>query len=244
MDSRSLATDLKFLPSGDRGLLVKVGETVDPKISLQVHALREVISKRNLYGVEDLVPAYCSLLILFDPLKTNYHSLVRHIQDLHFNPASADASPQRCIEIPICYDIGFGPDLADVAAIHRITEAEVIRQHSNVNYLVYFIGFCPGFPYMGEVPSSIATPRLPRPRVRVPAGSVGIAGNQTGIYPIETPGGWRLIGRTPLKLFDPRNNPPNLLVPGDGVRFVSISRVEFEAIDLAVRRGSYRLVVS
>ncbi len=194
--------------------------------------------------MDDLVPGYCSLLVLYDPLRADYQTLVSELKRLSVSLQEAELPPQRHVEVPVCYGGQHGPDLTDVAVLHKLSEAEVIRQHSSKDYLVYFIGFCPGFPYMGEVPSSIATPRLPRPRVRVTAGSVGIAGNQTGIYPIETPGGWRLIGQTPLKLFDPSHEPPNLLWAGDSVRFIPISPSEFNAIESEAAGGRYDMKVT
>lgn len=239
-----METDLKFFPSGDRGLLVKLGDSIDRKTNRRVHILSENVRRTNLDGVEDIVPGYCSLLILFDPLKKSYAALLQEIQSLNQNLVYGNPRQTRRLEIPVCYGGDYGPDLEDIATLHQLSEAEVIRQHSSSDYLVYFIGFCPGFPYMGEVPSSIATPRLARPRIRVPSGSVGIAGSQTGIYPIETPGGWRLIGQTPVKLFDPSSEPPNLLRAGDSVRFVPISPAEFDTISSEVERDSYPLKIT
>ena len=236
--------ELKFFPSGDRGLLIKLDDAIDRRVNRRVHFLADNIKTKNLPGVEDLVPAYCSLLVLFDPLKNSYSELVREIRRSSKGLEESAPVRNRFVEIPVCYGGRHGPDLADVAALHQLTGPETIRQHCSTEYLVYFIGFCPGFPYMGEVPSSIATPRLARPRIRVPSGSVGIAGSQTGIYPIETPGGWRLIGQTPVKLFDPSSEPPNLLRAGDSVRFVPISPAEFDTISSEVERDSYPLKIT
>jgi inhibitor of KinA len=141
----------------------------------------------------------------------------------------------RTIEIPVCYDPEFGPDLEFVAEHNKLSVEQVVRLHSTAEYLVYLIGFVPGFPYLGGMPPQIAAPRLPSPRPVVAAGSVGIAGEQTGIYPLSTPGGWRLIGRTPVLLFDPEMRPPSLFVPGDRVLFRPISREEFEGLSLRSR---------
>ena len=234
----------KFFPSGDSGLLINLDEEIDPSISREIYLLADSILREKIGGVSDIVPGYCSLLILYDPLRNDYRNLVSRVKRLMMNLGESGSSATRRVEIPTCYGGDYGPDLLDVAALHGLSGDEVIRIHSSIDYFVYFIGFCPGFPYMGKVPSSIATPRLAKPRVRVPAGSVGIAGNQTGIYPIETPGGWRLIGRTPLKLFDPNLHPPNLLWPGDTVRFVPISPFEFQTIRSDVEAGRFHLRIA
>ncbi|MEM2103106.1 MAG: 5-oxoprolinase subunit PxpB [Candidatus Bathyarchaeia archaeon] len=221
----------KYAPMGDRALLVKFGDSIDPNINRKVHMLNRAIEQTKIVGVEECVPAYTSLLVCYNPLKISYECLVYQLKDLEPNLDEFDTSTEvRQVVVPTVYGDEFGPDLADVAKLHNLTIEEVIRIHSETEYTVYMIGFIEGFSYMGKVPDSIATPRLETPRLKIPAGSVGIAGNQTGIYPCESPGGWRIIGRTPLKLFNPYAQQPTLFQPGDKVRFKPITKAEFEAL--------------
>jgi inhibitor of KinA len=202
------------LPASDRSLLVRFGAEISPSVHRQVRAFLRAF---RAPGVTNLHPAYASVLISFDPLRTTHAELE---QAVHAAAAPAPETPARLIEIPVCYGGEFGPDLDDVAAHNHLTPSQVIDLHSSAEYLVYFLGFSPGFPYLGGMPEQLATPRLPSPRKHVPAGSVAIGGPQTGIYPLASPGGWRIIGRTDLELFDPDRRPPTLLETGDRVRFV------------------------
>jgi inhibitor of KinA len=216
---------------GDRAVLVKFGNIIDLSINRKVHALCRAIEQAEIHGTEECVPAYASLLVYYNPLKTSYEHLVFQLKDLEPRLDELGARIEaRKIVVPTVYGREFGPDLSNVAKYHNITEAEVIRIHSETEYVVYMIGFIEGFPYLGKVPDSIAAPRLETPRLKIPTGSVGIAGNQTGIYPCESPGGWQIIGRTPLKLFNPQKDPPALFQPGDHVKFKPIMAEEFEAL--------------
>ncbi|MGQ9565250.1 MAG: 5-oxoprolinase subunit PxpB [Candidatus Bathyarchaeales archaeon] len=216
---------------GDQALLVKFGESIDLSINRKVHTLNRAIEQTKIVGVEECVPAYASLLIHYNPLKTSYERLVYQLKDLELHLEEFDARVEaRQVVVPTVYGGEFGPDLVNVAKLHSLTLEEVIRIHSENEYTVYMIGFIEGFPYMGKIPDSIATPRLKTPRLKIPAGSVGIAGNQTGIYPCESPGGWQIIGRTPLKLFNPYARQPTLFQPGDKVRFKPINKAEFETL--------------
>lgn len=212
----------RLLPAGDASILVEFANEIDDAVNNRVHALAQVLREQARPEIRDLVPAYSTLLVCFDPRRVSFAEMRAYLQTLLQSPQAYVAPPPRVIEIPTAYGGEFGPDLAFVAQHHGLTEAQVIRLHAGVTYRVYFLGFVPGFAYLGSVPESIAAPRLETPRPRVPAGSVGIAGRQTGIYPMETPGGWRLIGRTTLRLFDSSRDPPALLRPGDRVRFVVI----------------------
>jgi KipI family sensor histidine kinase inhibitor len=219
----------KYLPVGDRALLVEFGNSISIEINRKVHALNHAISQLELLGVEECVPTYRSLLVYYDPLKTSYERLVFQLKDLEGRLEKFKVSTRkRVIEVPVVYGGECGPDLGYVAKYHGLDEEEVVRLHCGREYTVYMIGFVAGFPYLGEVAEEIATPRLKTPRLRVPAGSVGIAEKQTGIYPCESPGGWQIIGRTPLKLFDTRSSPPAVMQPGDTVKFKSIGKEEFE----------------
>jgi len=208
--------------SSDRSLLLVFGS----QISLAAHrdVLRLTPPLRSVRGVTNVHPAYASILIDFDPLSASHRDVERAAAGLYAQAAAAPLPEPRTVEIPVRYGGQFGPDLESVAALTGHTADEVVALHSGAGYLVYFLGFSPGFPYLGGLPESIAAPRLETPRKRVPAGSVAIGGRQTGIYPIASPGGWRIIGRTSLQLFQPDADPPTLLQMGDHVRFVPVAR--------------------
>ena len=218
----------KIRPTGDSALLISFGEAIDEKINGRVHSIAREIEKAGFEWLVETVPAYSSLLVIYDPLKASYTEVEASIKPL-LN-ARREAFEGRLVEIPVVYGSSYGPDIGFVAEHSGLTVDEVIEIHSRPVYRVYFLGFLPGFAYLGGMDERIATPRLERPRLKVPAGSVGIAGKQTGIYPIESPGGWRLIGRTPLRLFNPSKEPPTLLQPGDRVKFVPIDENEFREI--------------
>ena len=216
------------MPVGDRAVLIEFGSTISLDINQKVHALDRAISQINLLGLEECVPSYRSLLIHYDPLKIRYEKLVYHLRDLEGRLNEFKVFTKRkIVEVPVVYGDEYGPDLSHVAEYHNFAEEEIVRIHSGRDYMVYMIGFVAGFPYLGEVAAEIATPRLSTPRLRVPAGSVGIAERQTGIYPCESPGGWQIIGRTHLRLFDVNESPPAYIQPGDLVRFRPIGKKEF-----------------
>ncbi len=179
------------------------------------------IEEAPIRGVEEIIPSYRSILIAYDPLVVGFKDLTYQVKSIEKNLSRGKILEHRRVEIPTLYGGKFGPDLDFVASLHGLTPEEVVRIHTSQDYLVYMLGFTPGFPYLGNL-EEIATPRLKTPRIKVPAGSVGIAENQTGIYPIESPGGWQIIGRTPLKLFNPLRPPHFLLAAGDMVRFIPI----------------------
>ena len=214
---------------GDRAILIEFGNVISREVNHQVHALDRALSQVNVEGVEECVPSYRSLLVYFNPSTTNYNQLVTEISNLE-GRLEEFTCPTResVIEVPVVYGGEYGPDLSYVAEYHSINEDEVVHLHCSREYTVYMIGFVAGFPYLGEVADEIAIPRHETPRLRVPEGSVGLAEKQTGIYPCESPGGWQIIGRTPLKFFDPNSQPPALIHPGDTVRFKPIGREEFE----------------
>ena len=186
-----------------------------------------LLETEPIAGVHNLHPAYCSLLVKFDGVKWRHKELERELRKYLARLDKVRLPEPRHIEIPVCYGGEFGPDIDEVAAQHGITTEQVVKLHSSATYHVYFLGFTPGFAYLGELPKELVTPRLPSPRKRVLAGSVGIAGSQTGVYPFETPGGWRLLGRTPVSMFRTDRDGLSLLSIGDQVRFVPISRERF-----------------
>lgn len=218
----------RIVSAGDAALVVEFAARIDPAINARAIALAEAIQCAALEGVRDIVPTFRSVAVYFDPLRTDYDALVKRIEHEALAPQEAPAAARAPVRIPVCYGSAFGPDLASVAAFGDISEQEVVRTHSAGTYRVFMLGFVPGFAYMGIVDARIAMPRHATPRVRVPLGSVAIAGVQTGIYPAETPGGWQLIGRTPVKPFDPQRKDPFLLQAGDAVQFYAISREEFD----------------
>jgi KipI family sensor histidine kinase inhibitor len=239
---KNLYVSPRYLPFGDTALVVDFGDAISLEINSTVIALDEAVQKAQIDGVEELVPTYRSLLVRYDPLKTSYEQLALRVEEIEKTMKALRIHVQsRKISIPAVYGGEYGPDLAHVAQFHRLSQEQVVRLHSKTEYRVYMIGFVAGFPYLGEVPDEIATPRLETPRLKVPAGSVGIAEKQTGIYPCEAPGGWRIIGRTPLRLFNPMQEPLALLKPGDSVRFKPVTEKEFKTIEGAVLKGDYSL---
>jgi inhibitor of KinA len=225
----SAAQPFRFLPVGDAALMVEFGHAIDPDLNARVITFAETVRAQRWDGILDIVPTYCSVTIHVDPLSLDVGTLTSRLQQLSYHGPHERPSGAHHM-IPVLYGGECGPDLEDVAAFARLSVAEAIRLHGSALYRVYMLGFSPGFPYLGSVPHPLAMPRLATPRTTVPGGSVGIAGSQTGIYPTSTPGGWRLIGRTPLALYRPNSSTPFLLSPGDMVRFESIGQEEFERL--------------
>lgn len=209
-------------PCGDSSLLIILGEQISLSLNRQVHALAHGLRARSIPGLEECVPGYATLRVDYDPLECSVQDLLNHIQEVRQALPEDNAMPAREVVIPVHYGGEDGPDLHFVAQHTGLTEEEVVRRHTAGKYPVFLMGFLPGFPYLGGMDERLAVPRLETPRQRVPAGSVGIAGKQTGVYPLESPGGWRIIGRTYLTLFDVNREPPFLLQPGDVVCFVAV----------------------
>jgi inhibitor of KinA len=221
-------TDLRIVPAGDAALLVEFPPRIDPEVNGRAVALARSIRKWRAGGVRDVVVGFSSVTVYFDPLETNVVALEGELQRAGRLLPDRLAIDGTLIDVPVCYGGEFGPDLAEVAAWATVSEDEVIKLHCAPVYRVYVVGFVPGFPYMASVHPRLALPRKRTPRTRVPAGSVAIAAGQTGIYPIETPGGWHLVGRTRLKVYDDAREEPFLFKPGDSVRFQPVTRDEFE----------------
>jgi KipI family sensor histidine kinase inhibitor len=208
-----------FRYASDQSLILYLGGEIEVQTHRRVLKLLHLLEREPIEGVRNLHPAYCSMLIVFDPVRQDHENLERILTG-YLERLDAIALPEpRTVEIPVRYGGEHGPDLNDVAALHRMPAERVIELHSGASYLVYFLGFAPGFAYLGGLPPEIATPRLEVPRKRVPAGSVAIGGSQTGVYPFATPGGWRLIGQTPLRMFDAGRSGMSRLRMGDIVRF-------------------------
>jgi inhibitor of KinA len=219
----------RVVPAGDSVLIVEFEERIDPAVNARAIAVSDAIEAAALAGVRDVVPTYRSVAVYFDPLHVDYDRLLTLLEREARQPAPGATAPRVPLRIPVCYGGDLGPDLDAVASFANASADEVVRLHAAGIYRVFMLGFVPGFAYMGMVDERIAAPRHATPRVRVPAGSVGIAGIQTGIYPAATPGGWQLIGRTPVKPFDPARAEPFLLRAGDAVQFYPIDRHEYDA---------------
>jgi len=215
-----------FRIMGDRGLLVELGNEIHPEINQSVQELYISMDLRRIQGVVELVPSYRSLLIVYNPLRIRLDELQNAVLDVFRDTDRSQLPQPKTIKIPVVYGGAYGPDLEWVADFHHIATTDVIAHHLQPTYRVYMIGFTPGYPYLGELPDEIVTPRRETPRTIVPKGSVGIAQRQSGIYSVESPGGWQIIGWTPVELFDPKGQPPSLLTMGDRVRFHQISEEE------------------
>lgn len=232
----------RFLLAGDKALCVELGDAISPEVNHRVRNLSRAVERQSIPGITDLVPTYRSILVYYDPMRISYSELEARIRALENRLEEEIAEVPRLLEVPTVYGGDYGPDLEHVASHCGLSTGEVIGIHSGTDYLIYMMGFTPGFTYLGGMSEKIATPRLQTPRGVVPAGSVGIAGQQTGVYPAESPGGWQLIGRTPLELFDPDRDPPVAVDPGDYVRFVPVTESEYLDIQGRVQSGSYTIV--
>jgi inhibitor of KinA len=220
----------RILAAGDQALLIEFGEEIKPAINRRVQAFTKRASQQRISGIGELVPSYCTALVYYDPLLLSFAQAASWAGEFLSGGSVEVESAPTIKKVPVLYGGPYGSDLDFVAEHNGISVEEVIRFHTSQTYLVYVVGFSPGFTAMGTVPEKIQAPRLSTPRTRVPAGSVGIGGVQTGIYPVESPGGWRLIGRTPLRLFDLNWTPPSHFQAGDYARFYSISEEEFREL--------------
>jgi len=237
-----MENSVRFLFSGDSALVIEFGNEISVDINKKIRKMMDDIKKENIDGIVELVPTYCSLLINYDVLKIDYSTLVEKLKTfLNNNLETAEGEEVTLVEIPTLYNDEFGPDLSYVAEYNKLSKEEVIKIHTGTDYLVYMLGFMPGFTYLGGMSEKIATPRLESPRLQIYPGSVGIAGKQTGMYPSMSPGGWRIIGRTPLKLYNPDSDTPVYISSGDYVRYVSISEEEYNEILKKVENNEYKL---
>ena len=235
--------DIRILTAGDSSLLVEFGKEISPDINRKIAATVQLMKEQHIEGVVDIIPAFCSLLINYEPRVISYEEMKQRMQDLIRVDAKAEAGRKRVFEIPVCYGGEYGPDIANIAKNAGLSEKEVIEIHSSRDYLIYMLGFLPGFTYLGGLDERIHTPRLATPRIKINAGSVGIGGSQTGIYPLDSPGGWQLMGMTPVKTYDPEREIPILVEAGDYIRFVPITEAEYLEIKAQVERGEYQVVV-
>ncbi len=234
---------IRYLTAGDKAIVLEFGNKINKETNLLVRKMHYCISKKNIVGIEEMVPTYRSLIIYYNPQEIKYKNLIQRFKRIQNSIPEITIPIAQVTEIPVLYGGGCGPDLEFVAHHNLIYVEEVIKIHSEKEYFIYMLGFLPGFIYLGGMSDKIATPRLEKPRLKVSGGSVGIAEKQTGIYPIESPGGWQIIGRTPIKLYDPKRSFPFLLKSGDYVKFYPINEEQFKEIKKKAEEGNYILEV-
>ncbi|HEY4554226.1 MAG TPA: 5-oxoprolinase subunit PxpB [Bacillaceae bacterium] len=230
--------DYSLSPLGDQAVVIELGTEISPNTQLQIQKITALLSKVNETWLIEWVPAFTTVTVFYSLSKAAasagdalpYDFVCSRLHEWLKDPLDGDFREQRVVEVPICYGGDFGPDLPFVAEHNGLSPEEVIHIHSNGDYTVFMIGFAPGFPFIGGMSERIAAPRKKSPRLKIPARTLGIAGKQTGIYPIETPGGWQLIGRTPIQLFKPDSHPPTLLQAGDKIKFYPISLEEYQML--------------
>jgi KipI family sensor histidine kinase inhibitor len=235
--------NIRILTEGDSSLLVEFGDEICPEINQKISATVQLLKKQQVEGVVDLIPAFCSLLINYDPRVISFEEISQRVQGILKVDVKAGTRKKKVYEIPVCYGGAYGPDIETIASHAGLSVEEVIRIHASRDYLIYMLGFLPGFCYLGGLDERIHTPRLSNPRIKISAGSVGIGGSQTGIYPLDSPGGWQLMGMTPVKTYDPSRDTPILVEAGDYIRFVPIDEAEFQRIKALVDRGEYQCTV-
>lgn len=236
-------SDVRYLVSGDCGISVEFGNEISPDINKKIRAFKIAIEKSGIEGIVETIPTYRSLLVQYRPEEIRFKELTQRFEGLMGSLSSIEIPPPSVIEIPVLYGGEMGPDIAGVAEHNHKTVEEVIRIHTSEEYLIYMLGFIAGFPYLGGMSKEIATPRLKNPRVKIDGGSVGIAGEQTGIYPVDSPGGWQLIGRTPLKLYDSEREKPILLEAGQYIKFKAVTEDEYNRILKEAADNTYQYVV-
>ena len=228
---------------GDSAINIVVANAISPEASALVRNAAARIQAAGIAGIEDIVPTFCAVMVAYNPEIISYEELVSAIHANLDGLSAQGAETGKTIVIPVCYGGQFGPDLDHVAQFHGITPDEVVRLHTEPTYLIAMLGFLPGFAYLGGLNPKLETPRLEVPRVRIEAGAVGIGGAQTGIYPLPSPGGWQIIGRSPLRPYDAERDPAFLYAAGDSIKFESITADEYAAIEAALANGTYEYCV-
>jgi KipI family sensor histidine kinase inhibitor len=229
-----------FYPAGDSAILIEFEQKIAPEINKKITALVRLIKEQQIEGIVEFLPSFCALLVNYDPRIITYGQIHERLSKLAELDLEVDGQSARIFEIPTCYGGDYGPDIDFISEQAGLSVQEVINIHSSENYLIYMLGFMPGFSYLGGLDERIHTPRLATPRVKIHGGSVGIAGGQTGIYPLDSPGGWQLLGMTPVKTYDPNREVPILYNAGDYIRFVPINEDEFLSIKNQVEEGTYQ----
>lgn len=233
--------EIKYLIAGDNAIQMEFGNEISKEINAKIRSTIDEIEKAEIAGIIEMIPTYRSITITYDPCVVRYAELVEKLKRFEKSDNTNESETVRLVEIPTCYGGEYGLDIDFIASNAGLSEQEVIDIHTGTDYLVYMLGFAPGFTYLGGLDERIATPRLSSPRLKIPAGSVGIAGTQTGTYPSDSPGGWQLLGRTPLKLYDKESEPPVFINAGDYIRYISITVDEYKDIQEKVNNGEYKV---
>lgn len=233
----------RILPSGDCAVTVEFSDSISEEANRKIRALYDNIQKEKMKGIVDLVPAFCSLLVSYNPKLISYNSLCSQLERFLTMTSNVETKQKKVVAIPVCYEDEYGPDLQFVAEHAGLSTQEVIEIHTSREYLIYMLGFQPGFPYLGGLDERIFTPRLSTPRTLIRAGSVGIGGEQTGLYPLASPGGWQLIGTTPVKAYNPNKTPSIPYEAGDYIRFYPITKERFLEIEKEEAQGTYEFQV-
>ena len=235
--------NVKIMPAGDAALVVEFGDIIDENVNAHVHALARKIEEQHIEGIMEVVPTFRSVLVQYDVFVCSYSQIRDVVHSLADNLNVLDKTAKKIVKIPCCYGARFGQDLSDMEKLTGLDRDEIIASHSATDYKIYMLGFLPGFVYLGGLDKRIEVPRLKTPRVKICKGAVGIGGNQTGIYPMDSPGGWRLMGATPIDLYDENRETPILLAAGEYIRFVPISILDYYDIRQEILKGTYRLEV-
>ena len=234
---KTTKTDLRFLPCGDSAMTVEFSGEMNESTNRQIRFVAAALEQKCVRGILECVPTFCSLTVYFDPLVISARRVQKTVSRIMAGYREDAGEARRIFVIPVCYEGEYAPDMEDVCKLTGLTREEVISIHAGTDYLIYMLGFLPGFPYLGGMDKRIEAPRLDSPRTAIPVGAVGIGGKQTGIYPLASPGGWRLIGRTPVKVYDPEREAPIVYRAGDYIRFCPITQAEFH--EIAARGGSH-----
>lgn len=233
-----------FLQNGGSALTVALRQEISPAVHQQAAGLCAALQTHPVPGVTEVIPAYCAVTVCYDPARISGTRLKRRLRRLLSDDSAKGSVQRRVFEIPVCYQAPFAPDMDEVSAYTGLSPKEIAARHAGQTYLIYMLGFLPGFPYLGGLPQSLYTPRRKNPRTAIPAGSIGIGGEQTGVYPIASPGGWQLIGKTPVRLYDPSKADPIPYRAGDCIRFFPVSQASFAAIERDVANGVYPIPVT